>query len=222
MCIVHDDKIHNRGTWSHKLSAFRKYGCNLSVFRCCQAWIDKEGGNFVHCASCCIYHASCRCTVLTLCTVYCHLILFVGGTFGGLCGTVHGFYFVLSLRSDNTVFVQCQDALVGCLCQGQVTLGFIPELPGSGNDLSAGTGIDFLILFLGNLFQGIYLPVFGFYRRTIDDDECITCLHPVAFADKEWIYTPGKFTADTDFGCFYLSLEHKGLMTHEQHSQERD
>ena len=90
----------------------------------------------------------------------------------GLCGTVHGFYFVLSLRSDNTVFVQCQDTLVGCLCQGQVTLGFIPELPGSGNDLSAGTGIDFLILFLGNLFQGIYLPVFGFYRRTINDDKC--------------------------------------------------
>jgi hypothetical protein len=71
------------------------------------------------------------------------------------------------------------------LCQGQVTLGFVPELLGGGDDLSACTGIDFLVLLLGYLLEGIYLPVFGFYRRTVDDDKCIACLYPVSFTDKK-------------------------------------
>mgnify|MGYP001006055432 CR=1 FL=1 len=134
---------------------------------------------------------------------------------GGLGGFVHGFHLVTPLGGDDTVLIKRYNALVSSLGEGKVALRLVPELPGGGHNLAAGTGVYLLVLLLGHLLQGIHLAVFGFDGGAVDDDKRIACLHPVALLYEEGVHTSGQLPADTYFRCFHLSLQNQGLPAHE-------
>ena len=75
----------------------------------------------------------------------------------------------------------------------QVALRLIPKLQGCSDNLPARSGINLFVLFLRHLFQSIYLTVFGFDSRTVDDNERVTRFYPIPLLYEERIYTPGSF-----------------------------
>ena len=91
----------------------------------------------------------------------------------------------------DTVLIKRYNALVSGLGEGKVALRLVPELPGGGHNLAAGTGVYLLVLLLGHLLQGIHLAVFGFDGGAVDDDKRIACLHPVALLYEEGGHTSG-------------------------------
>ena len=141
---------------------FWEDGGYLAVFGSGETGVDEEGGDFIDGASRRFHQAAGRGTVLALRSVHGHLVLLVGGTFGGLGGFVHGFHLVTPLGGDDTVLIKRYNALVSSLGEGKVALRLVPELPGGGHNLAAGTGVYLLVLLLGHLLQGIHLAVFGF------------------------------------------------------------
>ena len=215
MCIVHHDEAHDGSAGSHQFSAFGEDGGYLAVFGSGETGVDEEGGDFIDSALRRFHQATGRGAVLALRSVHGHLILLVGGTFGGLGGFVHGFHLVTPLGGDDTVLIKRYNALVSSLGEGKVALRLVPELPGGGHNLAAGTGVYLLVLLLGHLLQGIHLAVFGFDGGAVDDDKRIACLHPVALLYEEGVHTSGQLSADTYFRCFHLSLQDQGLPAHE-------
>ena len=105
MYIIHHHQIHNGSSRCNQLSTFREDCCYLTVFRSGQPSIDQQSRDFIHCASSSIHHAGSRRFIFFLCTIYSHLILFIGSTFGCYSRFIHSFYFILSLRSNDTVLI---------------------------------------------------------------------------------------------------------------------
>ena len=175
--------------------------------------VYKKGGNFIHRAACGIYKATCGCAVFALRAVHSHLILLVCRAFGSLCSFVHGFYFVLSLRSNHTVFIKGEDALIGGLGKRQVALRLIPKLQGCSDNLPARSGINLFVLFLRHLFQSIYLTVFGFDSGTVDDNERVTRFYPIPLLRGKNLHAPAV-SADAYLRGFYLPLQHHWLPAH--------
>ena len=214
VCIAHHHQAHDRRARSHQLAALGEDSGYLSVFGSSEPGVHKKGGNFIHRAACGIYKATCGCAVFALRAVHSHLILLVCRAFGSLCGFVHGFYFVLSLRSNYAVLIKGEDALIGGLGKRQVALRLIPKLQGCGDNLPARSGINLFVLFLRHLFQSIYLTVFGFDSGTVDDNERVTRFYPISLLYEERIYTPRQFSADAYLRGFYLPLQHHWLPAH--------
>ena len=106
MHIVHYNQVHNGSARSHQLAAFREDSGYLSVFGSYELGVHQKGGYFIDSAAGGVYKAAGSSAVFTLRTVHCHLVLLVRSSFGGLCGFVHGFHFVLSLLGDDAVFVK--------------------------------------------------------------------------------------------------------------------
>ena len=209
--IVHQRHVHDGSTRTNEFAHLREYLSHFAVGRSSKYRFADIRIYFLHGSLCTIYLSGSGFLILALSTIFSHVVLRLGGTFGGNGGIALCCHFVEFLGGHHALVKQSLHAVVRFFGNAHAGTCFLPHFVSCSNLFLARTAFSFAVQCGSGRFGGACLRKFSLNIGGFEYGQRVAGMYILSFFHHVAQHATGHFARHAIFRDVGLSLNGIGF-----------